>query len=202
MKETFVSMSNRNGMRAITTTLERPVVKNLGATLALAALTAALAQISFKLPITPVPFTLQVLGATLSGLLLGSRLGAIAQLEYLAVGLAGAPVFAHWSGGPAALLSSSGGYIPGFIAQAFVTGLLFERCHKKDAPQAFVAGMAGVGVLYCFGVSWLTVWLNAFGKSAPGLWAWLLGAAPFIGIDALKVTVATMTVTGIKLWKK
>ena len=42
-----------------------------------------------------VPITLQTFFAILAGLLLGSRLGAMAMTVYMFIGLAGAPVFAN-----------------------------------------------------------------------------------------------------------
>ena len=57
----------------------------------------------------PVPFTLQVLAVILSGLLLGSRHGALAQAVYLLVGVVGVPVFAEFSGGLGVILGPTGG---------------------------------------------------------------------------------------------
>lgn len=189
-------------MRVIATTLERPLVRGIGASLVFAGLTAALAQVTLRLPFTPVPVTLQVLGAILSGMILGSRLGALAQLEYLTVGLAGAPVFAGWTGGPAALLGPSGGYIPGFVLGAFFTGLILERCRKQDMPRALFAGSVGVIAIYLCGASWLYTWLTLTGQDSPGIFVWLMGVAPFVGVDALKVTYAAMVITGIDRWRK
>jgi biotin transport system substrate-specific component len=180
---------------------ERPRAYGLGATLVFAAATAITAQVGFRLPFTPVPVTFQVLAVVLSGMLLGSRLGALAQLEYLVVGLAGAPIFAHFTGGPAVLLGPSGGYLPGFVAGAYVTGLLFERARNRDIKHAMVAGMAGVAALYTLGVAWLAVWLKL--TSAPFVpSALLLGVVPFIGVDAVKVAVASMFAAGAMRWKR
>ena len=167
----------------------------------MAGVTAALAQVSFNLPYTPVPFTLQVLGVVLSGMLLGSRMGALAQIEYLMLGFAGAPVFAGWHGGIMSLVGPSGGYLPGFVVGAFITGLIVERSREKTAPHAFAAGMAGVAALYMCGVSWLTVWVAATGMASPSLSALFLGIVPFIGFDAIKVTVAAMIATGGNRWR-
>ncbi|HEY0127879.1 MAG TPA: biotin transporter BioY, partial [Rubrobacteraceae bacterium] len=65
----------------------------------MAAVTAVAAQIAIPLPFSTVPFTLQVLGVILSGLLLGPRYGALAQAIYVFVGAVGVPVFAQFSGG-------------------------------------------------------------------------------------------------------
>src|SRR5262245_64052441 len=66
----------------------------VAAVLFVSALTAAAAQISIPLPFTPVPFTLQPMVVLLGGAALGARLGMSSQLLYLALGLAGLPVFA------------------------------------------------------------------------------------------------------------
>ena len=58
-----------------------------------AALTAIGAFIKIPLPI--VPFTLQIIVVFLAGALLGSKRALYSQLVYIAVGLAGVPVF-NW----------------------------------------------------------------------------------------------------------
>ncbi|OFX13091.1 MAG: hypothetical protein A2Z18_02110 [Armatimonadetes bacterium RBG_16_58_9] len=152
-----------------------------------AAFTAACAHISFYLPGNPVPVTMQVFAIVLCGLALGSRWGALAQMEYLAAGLLGAPVFAGFRCGPAALLGPTGGYLVGFVATAFVVGYVFERASSRTFAAACLAGAMGVCALYAFGVAWLSVWL---GPGFAGFTPWLLGAAPFVAVDAVKVAVA------------
>jgi len=61
-----------------------------------AALTAIGAFI--KVPIPYVPFTLQYLFCALAGLVLGSKLGALSQIVYVAIGLSGVPVFTEGGG--------------------------------------------------------------------------------------------------------
>jgi biotin transporter BioY len=70
----------------------------------MAAVTAVAAQIAIPLPFSPVPFTLQVLAVILSGLLLGSRYGALAQAIYVLVGRS---VFPSSPSSPAGSASSS-----------------------------------------------------------------------------------------------
>ncbi len=60
-----------------------------------AVLTAAAAQLSFPLPFTPVPFTIQPMVVLIGAAALGSRLGALSQILYLTLGIAGLPVFAY-----------------------------------------------------------------------------------------------------------
>src|SRR5437868_3020798 len=68
--------------------------ERMGAALFLTVATAVAAQISIPLPFTPVPFTLQPIVVLIGGAALGARLGALSQLLYLALGIAGVPVFA------------------------------------------------------------------------------------------------------------
>lgn len=89
---------------------------------------AGLAQLSVRLPFTPVPVTGQTLGVLLVGACLGAWRGGAALLAYLAEGAAGMPVFAegmsgiHWltPAGP------TGGYLWGFVAAAVLVGCLAQ----------------------------------------------------------------------------
>src|SRR5262245_50718032 len=75
-----------------------------------AILLAVSAKLSFPIPGTPVPATLQTMVVLLSGAFLGPWGGAFTVLTYLAAGIAGAPVFAL-GGGPAYLMGPTGGYL-------------------------------------------------------------------------------------------
>jgi biotin transport system substrate-specific component len=161
-------------------------------TLLFTGITAVSAQIAIPLGFTPVPITLQVFGVLLSGLALGSRWGAISQMQYLALGALGFPVFAGLSGGPAAFFGASAGYLIGFVPGAFIAGWAFERMGAKSRFGAWVAGIAGVCVIYLCGASWLAVWLSMFSSKDLTLRAvWALGIAPFIGVDLLKAIAAS-----------
>jgi biotin transport system substrate-specific component len=92
----------------------------------MAAVTAVAAQIA--IPLQPVPFTLQVLAVILCGLLLGVRVGALAQAIYVLVGAAG-------------LAANTVATAP--RVRALLTGFLW--------------GCAGLAVIYAFGATWLAV---------------------------------------------
>lgn len=68
--------------------------------LILVAIFAALTAIGafIKIPVPYVPFTLQYLFCALAGMILGSKLGALSQIVYVAIGLAGLPVFTEGGG--------------------------------------------------------------------------------------------------------
>jgi len=111
-----------------------------------ACLTALGAQV--QVPISPVPVTLQVLFVLLSGLVLGSKLGILSQLEYLAFGLAGMPVFAQGKSGLLALLDPTGGYLVGFILGAYIAGLLAESVAQPGRIRFFCCGFTRVLSLF------------------------------------------------------
>ena len=77
-----------------------------------------------------VPITLQTFFAILAGLILGSRRGALAMTVYMFIGLAGAPVFARFSGGFGSIISPTFGFIVSFILVAFIVGKIVEKNGK------------------------------------------------------------------------
>src|SRR5437764_9003575 len=103
------------------------VAERIAAVLFITVLTAIAAQVSVPLPFTPVPFTLQPMIVLLGGAALGARLGATSQFAYLALGIAGLPVFAASATlppGAARLLGPTGGYLISYPIAAFVVGKL------------------------------------------------------------------------------
>src|SRR5438093_2072275 len=90
-----------------------------------AAFVTLAAQMSVPLPGTPVPMTLQPLAVLLVGGLLGARLGATSMVLYLALGIAGLPVFTpHGLPGLARLVGPTGGYLFAYPAAASAVGKL------------------------------------------------------------------------------
>ncbi|RMH22056.1 MAG: biotin transporter BioY, partial [Gemmatimonadetes bacterium] len=146
--------------------------------------TALSAHVAVPLPFTPVPMTLQPLMVLLAGLVLGPRLGATAMVAYVALGAAGAPVFSNGHGGLAWLLGPTGGYLLAYPAAAFAAGALAGSA-RAGAVRLFLAGVAGVAVLYAGGVSQLVLVTGQ-----PVARALALGAVPFLFGDLLKVLIA------------
>ena len=147
-----------------------------------AAATAVCAQISFHLPDNPVPITMQTFAVLSCGLLLGSRYGALSQLEYLAAGFFGAPVFADFKPASVAFAGPTAGYLVGFVAAAYVVGLFMEMVSQRTFSTACAAGLLGVAVTYIFGAGWLAV--------QAGWGSWVMGIAPFVGVDLVKAVFA------------
>ena len=131
-----------------TAALDRGV--RLLATLAVTGLTALAAQISIPLPFTPVPFTLQPMVVLLGGAALGARLGMMSQVIYLALGIAGFPVFAAspLPQGVLRLLGPTGGYLMSYPFAAFLTGALAERGFDRNYRTSVLAMGAGLAVIF------------------------------------------------------
>jgi len=149
-------------------------------------LTIVAAQVSIPLPFTPVPFTLQPMVVLLGAAALGSRLGASSQLLYLALGIAGMPVFAASPALPqglARLLGPTGGYLMSYPVAAFVAGLLAERGFDRRYLTSVAAMGAGLAIIFYFGVVWLAFGLPHVGLSA----AVASGLVPFLPADIVKV---------------
>ena len=70
-------------------------------------LTAAAAQLSFPLPFTPVPFTIQPMIVLVGAAALGSRLGALSQILYLMLGIAGPAGVCVFAGAAAGLRAAA-----------------------------------------------------------------------------------------------
>ena len=105
----------------------RTLARDLALILAGSLLVALAARISIPLPFTPVPITGQTLAILLVGAALGSRLGFLSLLAYLAEGAMGLPVFAGGTGGLAKILGPTGGFLLAFPLAAGLVGLLVER---------------------------------------------------------------------------
>lgn len=155
-----------------------------------AALAIVCAQLSVTLPISAVPFTFQVFAVLLAGALLGPRLGALSIALYLALGAAGLPVFSQFSGGLGVLFGPTGGYLFGFVAAAFVVGLMARPEGRPGPVQTVAAMLAGVLVIYVVGVAGLMLYFAAGGSPMPLTRAIAVGVAPFILFDLFKALVA------------
>jgi biotin transport system substrate-specific component len=123
-------------------------------------LVAGAAQISVKLPFTPVPITGQTFAVVLVGASLGALRGTASLMLYLWLGVAGAPIYAHHDSGWGVITSASGGYIVGFILAAALTGFLAERGWDRHFSSSVSAMLTGNVIIYLVGLPWLAVVLN------------------------------------------
>ncbi|MCK1976325.1 biotin transporter BioY [Jeotgalicoccus huakuii] len=110
-------------------------------------LIAIAAQI--KIPLGPVPFTLQLPMVILCGLLLGTKTGVVSLIIYTLIGLLGVPVFAG-AAGLGAFVSPTFGFILGYIPAVLIFGLAKE----KSFITMFMWTLLGMAVVFLFGTSY------------------------------------------------
>jgi len=160
-------------------------------------LIALCAQVKIWLPFSPVPVTGQTFAVLMIGALLGARRGGLCVLVYLMEGAAGLPVFAGVGrSGLTVLLGPTGGYLAGFVAAAYITGLLAERGWDRRVGTTVLAMVLGNAAIYVFGLLWLCC-LMGISKTVLAV-----GLYPFIVGDSLKIALAAVVLpSGWKLLK-
>lgn len=152
-------------------------------------LTALGAFVRVPLPFTPVPFTLQVLPVLLAGAALGRTYGAGSQLLYLALGIAGLPLFAA-TGSGTLLLDPTAGYLAGFPAAAWLVG---HFAREGGARRRFAVMALALAPIYLLGALHLMLVLH----TTPGV-AFLLGVAPFVAADLAKAGAAATVAARVR----
>ena len=175
-------------MTAKTASRPRASVRSLAYIALFAALMAVCAWISIP---TKPPFTMQTFAVFAAALLLGPRRAAAAVLVYLALGACGVPVFAGFGAGIGHILSSTGGYMVGFVLAALLAGSIARRGGKRLLP-AILGCAAGLAVCYAFGTAWF-MFVYARGGGAIGVGAALsMCVLPFVVPDAVKIALAIL----------
>ena len=146
--------------------------------------TALAAQLAVRLPWTPVPVTMQTLFVLLAGIVLGPRDGFYAMIAYIGIGVAGAPVFAGLTFGPAVLFGPTGGYLVAFPAAALLTGVISRRLRGGKIP-VLLASLTGSAFILAGGTLYLGL---LSGQSFSGVFA--MAVFPFILADIVKSVLA------------
>ena len=167
--------------------IDNAIVRNL--ILAIVGSLALWVSAKISIPFWPVPLTMQTLVVLVIGTAFGARLGAATVLLYLAEGAVGLPVF---SGTPekglglAYMMSTTGGYLVGFVLAAGAVGFLAERGWDRSPLKTALAMVLGNVLIYVTGLLWLG---TIVGWDKPVL-AW--GLTPFLAGDAVKIAAAAV----------
>jgi biotin transport system substrate-specific component len=155
--------------------------------IAVGALAVALAaQVAVPVPLSPVPMTLQPLAVLAVGGLLGAQGGVASLVLYLALGIAGFPVFAGGGAGLVHVLGPTGGYLLAFPLAAGLVGALAGP--QAGILRVLLACAAGMVVIHAGGVAQLAV---LGGDPAT---AFRIGFVPFLTGDLLKVGLAAAAI--------
>lgn len=148
------------------------------------AVMAVSAQVAVPLPFSPVPMTLQPVAVLAIGALLGTRMGMAALVAYLALGVAGLPVFSMGRGGAAHLFGPTGGYLLAFPIAAWIAGLGGAQRLRTMVPAMIGAMIA----IHAGGAAWLAI------LGGDAAFAWDAGFVPFLTGDLLKIGLAASVV--------
>lgn len=160
-----------------------------------AALIIVFAFVSIPVGSAGVPIVLQNAVIILTGLVLGPRRALLAAVLFLALGLVGLPVLAGGRTTLAALAGPTVGYIVGYIASAFVAGLIAYRAPARRRVAQIgwfvLAGIAALLTQYAFGIVGLVF------RADLTLGAATLSQLPFLLPDAGKVAVMIIIALGV-----
>lgn len=160
-----------------------------------AALVAACAMLTIA--VGAVPITLQTFAVLLTGAVLGPRRALLALGLYLAIGLAGVPVFSGGRTGLMVLAGPSVGYVVSFPVAAAVVGLLVGRIPARIGGAARTVGIvaacvaATVAVVYPLGIAGMAWRLDLTVGEA------FVANATFIPGDLLKCAAAAVTAAAV-----
>ncbi|MDR2605731.1 MAG: biotin transporter BioY [Oscillospiraceae bacterium] len=164
--------------------------RKIARTAIFAALICAAAPLSVS--VGPIPVSLATFAIYLAAATLGKKLGTVAVVVYILIGLAGFPVFSGFGAGLSKIVGVSGGFIVGYVPLAFITGwsVEFRRTWK------YLVGMVlGTIVLYAFGTAWYSA-LTGSNRTA----SIAVCVLPFLPGDAVKIIAAyKLTVNGLRV---
>ena len=171
-------------------------VRSAGLVIVFSLFIAACAQ--FTIHIGPIPITGQTFAVLLTGMLLGSRLGAAAVIAYLIEGAIGLPFFAGGGAGLVRFLGPTAGYLVAFPAAAFIVGAFAEHGWDKRYPTAVAAMAIGSLIIFLGGGAWFAILTNTSPVAA-----FKLAVLPFLLGDVIKIALgAAVLPTGWALLKK
>lgn len=142
------------------------------------------------IPIRPVFVSLYTVAIIFIGLTYTRVTGPLAVISYIMLGIAGFPVFGGFSGGVAALMGTTGGYIAGSLVTVCIMPYLREKFFiSHSVLNRLVLCLIGNVVIMSFGFIWLSKFLGVSG-------AFYGGVVPFIvpGIIKSFILVALIRV--------
>jgi biotin transport system substrate-specific component len=123
-----------------------------------------------KIPIPPVPITLQTLVVLVFASAVGWRFAVSSFLFYLFLAFIGLPVFATPPyGGPAYFIGPAVGYLIGMLLASYIVGYLAEKNYDKNYFKSLGVIFIGTIVIFIPGLFWLGMWYNFLSSSASDL---------------------------------
>ena len=144
-----------------------------------------------------VPFTLQTFAVFCVLETTGGRRGTLAIVVYILLAAMGIPVLHGFSGGPGAVLGTTGGYLLGFVLIGLVYWLN-EKVLGTALPARIAALLLGLILCYAFGTAWFIV-VYARNSGPVGLdtaLSWCV--LPFIVPDLVTLVLAVLLASRLR----
>ncbi|MCR5732006.1 MAG: biotin transporter BioY [Sphaerochaetaceae bacterium] len=170
--------------------------KNLISTVLVSLFTALIIAGTFiRIPLPPVPITLQTLFVLLAGMLLPIPLSLSSVALYLLLGALGLPVFSS-GGGLALLTGPTAGFMFGWLPAVLVCGLMGKvKIENKKFYLSYLilTGLLANVALYIPGLMWL-----GYSRHMNLLKTLAVGLVPFIPGDIIKLIAASIVTLKLK----
>ncbi|MBU0628184.1 MAG: biotin transporter BioY [Nanoarchaeota archaeon] len=141
---------------------------------------------NIRVPLWPVPVTMQTFGVFVIAFFFGSRKGFLSIVAYLLAGIVGFSVFTGYKSGLAVFMGPTAGYLIGFLFMAFFVGMMIERGYGRTKKSVLICMLAGEGILYLCGLTGLWFFLGKVSL----LKLLMVGFVPFIIGDLIKIAGA------------
>lgn len=151
---------------------------------------------NIRVPMWPVPVTMQTFAVLTIGAAYGAGLGLVTILTWLALGAAGFAVFSGDNAGLSYFAGPTAGYLAGFAVAAFVVGRLAQRGWSESVAGMIGALLIGNAIIYLIGLPWMA-YLFLADKGAAWVMQW--GMTNFLLGDALKLLLAALLIPAV--WK-
>lgn len=129
----------------------------------LAAVFSALIAVGafIRIPLPFLSFSLQTLFVALADIVLGRKWAVVSVLVYIAVGLAGFPIFST-GGGIGYVVQPSFGFLIGFVLWVWTAGTIIGRLRVKSVGRLFAAQVAGVLLMYAVALPYYYLIMNFY----------------------------------------
>lgn len=150
-----------------------------------------------KVPMYPVPMTMQTYAVLLVGALCGWRVGLATVMAWLGQAFIGLPMLANGAAGPLQFVGPTAGYIAAFPLAAVLVGFMAERGWTAGPVRSFAVMMVGHALILALGWAWLSGIIGAEKALAAGV-------MPFLWGSVLKSALVVATVEAVRrgAWRR
>lgn len=130
-----------------------------------------------RIPIWPVPITLQSSAALILALCYKKSEALAAMAIYMLLGIIGLPVFSNFNGGMDYFFSYTCGYIVGMFLSIYVVASMREYFGDNSWLKLLIYGLVGTLVTLASGVTYIAIYLGLEQALVVGLYPLLLSGA-------------------------